>query len=446
LPRAHLRGVNSRHDNVAFAGYTDVVSGVGDAMAVQDDMDAAKAANERVGYAGKPGVVGLLSKNFFLTLITIGIYRFWAATRLRRYLWSNVQVDGDALEYTGTGRELFLGFLVAMAVLAPLSIVYVVGYRLALGNPVLAGSLQAGYFLALFVFLQVALFRSRRYRLSRSAWRGIYAGQTGSTWRYLGLYLGYGALTVVTLGLAMPWMNVALQRYKLNNTWFGDRTLAIEAAGGDLLLRWLVVMALVVVPIALAVVPNLAALLHPVYAEQAKGPPLLQLPHPAALAFLALSALAGGLAFIWYRIESFRYLASRVTLGDMRLHSAAKGSSAIGRVLLFGLGMIGLSIGIGLVFLLLGMAAIPIAKTMLVGKSIAPQTIAVFGVLVMVPIYIVIIWLMQLTTYCWLWIPIIRHLATTLEIQNFAAVQEIAQSTQPRQKLGIADSFELGAF
>jgi hypothetical protein len=115
-------------------------------------------------------------------------------------------------------------------------------------------------------------------------------------------------------------------------------------------------------------------------------------------------------------------------------------------VLLFGLGMIGLSIGIGLVFLLLGMAAIPIAKTMLVGKTIAPQTVAVFGVLVMVPLYIVVIWLMQLTTYCWLWIPIIRHLTTTLEIQNFAAVREIAQSTQPRQKLGIADSFELGAF
>lgn len=67
-------------------------------------------AHERVGYEGRPGLVGLLSKNYFLTLITIGIYRFWAATRLRRYLWSNIRIGGDGLEYTGTGRELFLGF------------------------------------------------------------------------------------------------------------------------------------------------------------------------------------------------------------------------------------------------------------------------------------------------------------------------------------------------
>jgi len=65
---------------------------------------------------------------------------------------------------------------------------------------------------------------------------------------------------------------------------------------------------------------------------------------------------------------------------------------------------------------------------------------------VIAPIYIILLWVMQLVTYCWLWIPIIKHLATTLDIENFTAASEIAQSTQPRQKLGIADSFELGAF
>ena len=205
---------------------------------------------ERVTYEDRPGLVGLLSKNFFLTLITIGIYRFWAATRLRRYLWSNIRIGGDGLEYTGTGRELFLGFLVGLAVLAPLSIVYIVADRLSLGSPVLAACIQGVYFIALFVFLQVALFRSRRYRLSRTTWRGIYAGQTGSTWTYLGLYLGYGVLTLVTVGLALPWMHVALARYKLDNTTFGNRTMQIEAKGSALFGRWLVVIVLLVVPLA----------------------------------------------------------------------------------------------------------------------------------------------------------------------------------------------------
>lgn len=415
-------------------------------MAEQGTAAAVAADGVRVGYAGRPGLVGLLSGNFFLTLATVGIYRFWAATRLRRYLWSNIQIAGDALEYTGTGRELFLGFLIALAVLAPLSIVYAISYRLALGNQGLAAAIQGTYFLALFVFLQVALFRSRRYRLSRTAWRGIYAGQTGSTWHYLGLYLGYGLLTLVTLGLALPWAQVALERYKLNHTWFGDRVLRFDGAGRDLLLRWLVVMILGWGPILLALVPNLA-LLHPVDVPGPPGkPPTLSLPHPGDFAFLLVSFFAGGLALVWYRIEAFRYLASQVTLGEMRLYSAAKGSKAVGQVLWFGLGLLGVFVGLGILFAILIAIASPMLKATVVAKTLPVQSGVVMALVVLVPIYILMFFVMRLMSYCWLWIPIIRHLASTLEIHNFAAAETIAQSTQPRQKLGIADSFELGAF
>lgn len=415
-------------------------------MAEQGTAAAVAADGVRVGYAGRPGLVGLLSGNFFLTLATVGIYRFWAATRLRRYLWSNLQIAGDALEYTGTGRELFLGFLIALAVLAPLSIVYAISYRLALGNQGLAAAIQGTYFLALFVFLQVALFRSRRYRLSRTAWRGIYAGQTGSTWHYLGLYLGYGLLTLVTLGLALPWAQVALERYKLNHTWFGDRVLRFDGAGRDLLLRWLVVMILGWGPILLALVPNLA-LLHPVDVPGPPGkPPTLSLPHPGAFAFLLVSFFAGGLALVWYRIEAFRYLASHVTLGEMRLCSAAKGSKAVGQVLWFGLGLLGVFVGLGILFAILTAIASPLLKATVVAKTLPVQSGVLIAFVVLLPIYIAMFFVMRLMSYCWLWIPIIRHLASTLEIHNFAAAETIAQSTQPRQKLGIADSFELGAF
>jgi uncharacterized membrane protein YjgN (DUF898 family) len=42
-----------------------------------------------------------------------------AAAR-RRHLWSNGSAGGDALEYTGTGRELLIGFLFALAILVPI--------------------------------------------------------------------------------------------------------------------------------------------------------------------------------------------------------------------------------------------------------------------------------------------------------------------------------------
>jgi uncharacterized membrane protein YjgN (DUF898 family) len=406
------------------------------------------AAHERVNYAGRPGLVGLLSKNFFLMLVTLGIYRFWAATKLRRYLWSNIQIGGDALEYTGTGRELFLGFLIALAFLAPLSIAYAVSYRLALGNPLLAGAFQLTYFAVLIILLQVALFRSRRYRLSRTLWRGIYAGQSGSTWHYLWLFLGYGVLTVVTLGLALPWLQVALERYKLNHTWFGDHEMSIEAKGSALFSRWLVVMLCFWVPLLLTILPNLSLFSHlsqfKPTADGKPDPALLQLGGVVARFYLAI--VLGGLAFVWYRIEAFRYLASRVKLGTMQLHSGAKGMTAVGRVLLYGVEMMGIMLGIMVVVGIGAAIVLPVVKASLAGQTIAPTALAAIVVAVLVPFYVLMGYVAQLTAYCWLWIPIIWHLASTLAIENFAAAQTISQSTQPRQKLGIADSFELGAF
>ena len=53
-------------------------------------------------------------------MVTLGIYRFWLVTDVRRFLWSNTEIAGEPLEYTGTALELLLGFLVAIALLIPI--------------------------------------------------------------------------------------------------------------------------------------------------------------------------------------------------------------------------------------------------------------------------------------------------------------------------------------
>ena len=50
----------------------------------------------------------LLIRGAVLLLLTLGIYRFWLATDVRRFLWSNTEVDGEPLEYAGTALELLL--------------------------------------------------------------------------------------------------------------------------------------------------------------------------------------------------------------------------------------------------------------------------------------------------------------------------------------------------
>src|ERR1051326_4804625 len=62
----------------------------------------------------------LLVRGALLLAVTLGIYRFWLATDVRRFLWSNTEVAGESLEYTGTPYELLIGFLIALALLVPL--------------------------------------------------------------------------------------------------------------------------------------------------------------------------------------------------------------------------------------------------------------------------------------------------------------------------------------
>ena len=66
----------------------------------------------------------LVVRGALLEFVTVGFYRFWLATDIRRLLWSHTSVDGDAAEYTGTAKELFLGFLIALAILVPIYLAY----------------------------------------------------------------------------------------------------------------------------------------------------------------------------------------------------------------------------------------------------------------------------------------------------------------------------------
>ena len=79
------------------------------------------APGHRLRYDGRLGdLYRIFFLNLLLTVLTLGIWRFWARTRLRRHVWQHLSLDGQRLEYTGTGGELFRGFLLALLVIVPL--------------------------------------------------------------------------------------------------------------------------------------------------------------------------------------------------------------------------------------------------------------------------------------------------------------------------------------
>src|SRR5712671_4099961 len=78
-------------------------------------------AGGAVRFLGQAGAFWrLLARGAVLLMLTLGIYRFWLTTDVRRYLWSNTELAGESFEYAGTARELLLGFLIAIAILVPL--------------------------------------------------------------------------------------------------------------------------------------------------------------------------------------------------------------------------------------------------------------------------------------------------------------------------------------
>ena len=204
-----------------------------------------------VSFSGDRGeFFGLLRRGAGLELVTVGFYRFWLATDMRRHLWSNTQIDGDAAEYTGRAKELLVGFLFALAILMPVYLAYFLAgleaerYRAFASFPLVA------FF---YVFGQFAIYRARRYRLTRTVWRGVRFWMSGSGWAYAGRATLWGLLTAVTLGLALPWREAALERYKMRHSWYGDLQGSFEGQGWEFFKRgwWLWLLA----PVAIVVFP-----------------------------------------------------------------------------------------------------------------------------------------------------------------------------------------------
>jgi len=110
---------------------------------------------------------------------------------MRRYLWSNTVIGTDAPEYTGTNRDLLIGFLVALAVLLPVQLGYfLIGVEVSRWPSLV--SLPVSIFL--YSFSKFADYRARRYRLTRTVWRGIRFSMMGSGWDMRGArYLMGGA-------------------------------------------------------------------------------------------------------------------------------------------------------------------------------------------------------------------------------------------------------------
>ena len=169
--------------------------------------------------------------NLLLTIVTLGIYRFWATTRERQYLWGKTDFIDERLEWTGTGLELFIGFIMAVVlILVPFFGIQFLTQALVLqGYTGWAAVLTFMMFGFIMYIIGIARFRALRYRLSRTYWHGIRGGSDDQGFGYGWSYIWKTFVGYLALGLLVPWSMMNLWNERWNKMSFGPHK--IEAIG-----------------------------------------------------------------------------------------------------------------------------------------------------------------------------------------------------------------------
>jgi uncharacterized membrane protein YjgN (DUF898 family) len=219
-------------------------------MALADTGLAAGAASDAARHVRFIGPAKdywrIVVRGALLLMITLGLYRFWLATDVRRFFWANTEIDGESLEYSGTALELLQGFLFAIALILPIYIAFTITV-LDLGA---FGSFLSTSAVLLLAFMsQYGIYLARRYRLTRTIFRGLRFHQTGSAVRYSICAVWWWGWTALTLGFAYPFTRAALERVKMRNTWYGDLQGSFVGSGWHLFIRGVLMWLAVLIPL-----------------------------------------------------------------------------------------------------------------------------------------------------------------------------------------------------
>ncbi len=383
----------------------------------------------------------LYIKTALLTMVKLGIYRFWAKTRIRKYIWSATSANEDSFEYTGTGLEKFLGFLVAIVILAIyLGIVQMVlffaGLNLFMDPETASGAdivrQVAAIYITLFAVMPLLLFaqyRARRYKMARTRWRGIRFGMENAAWGYVWRAIGHYFLTLITLGILAPRASFYLEKYMTDRTWYGDAR--FEQDG-----KW--------------------TALYPAMKHLFIGAGFIIVGVALAALFEAIVAaiLLSIVGYIWmivgavyYRVQAFNYLTAHKVLDDkIGFYSEVKTSTVIFTYIV-GILIIGAvsSIAFTALFVVGFVGAFVTGMSFeasLSGSMVGAVALAIFGVVG----YIAILLTLGALSLVIIVQPIIAHLVDGVQVHGAEHLDDITQRSADlgADAEGFADALDIG--
>lgn len=219
-------------------------------------------------HASGATLLGIMLKNWLLNIITLGLYYPWARVEILKLYWHSTQLNGTPFSFTGTGQEIFKGFIKVMLVAA--GVYGTLAYSEITGNNDLYVYTMLLLVLVIVICIPLAVHGAFRYRLSRTTWRGVHMGYRGN--RSLLFYeflIGY-FFTIITLGIYIPWFIHRIRKFIIPQLRFGSLKFDYTGNGFDLFI--------------------------------------------IAVKGMVLSSITLGLYMFWYRKEQMNYLVENCTV------------------------------------------------------------------------------------------------------------------------------------
>ncbi|MEK9627964.1 MAG: YjgN family protein [Nitrospinota bacterium] len=297
------------------------------------------ASSHRMGFQGDGRTLfGIHFSNLIKTVVTLGIYRFWAKTKVRQYLWSQTLFAGDRLSYHGTAKELLRGAvrfgLIILFVIAVNSYAY---FMLGETEGELVGNILTVLITLAIPFLMVGAWR---YRLSRTAWRGIRFSFRGNGREALSIYFKGYFFVPLTLGLYWPFFTMENEKFWRENSWFGDMQMRFSGKGKDFLKKFILALFLTPLTLGFYMFWFIADLSRYIWSHTHIGGATFHFPIKGrdymnlkvTNFFLLLFTL--GLGYSWVVVRNRKFIADHLTLaGNIELNRVVqemKDSGAFG--------------------------------------------------------------------------------------------------------------------
>lgn len=160
--------------------------------------------------------------NLLLSIVTLGVYSAWAKVRRNQYFYSCTELAGARFAYHGNAKAIFKGRALA-------------GMLLGIHNVAARWSppLGAVLTLVLVVLAPWLVWKSLQFRLYNTSYRGLRFHFVGRLRDAYLAYLWRPLLSILSVGLAMPFVHQRAKAYQHNESRFGAARFSFDAGAAS---------------------------------------------------------------------------------------------------------------------------------------------------------------------------------------------------------------------